>query len=168
PTVALRFFNVFGSRQALSNPYTGVAAIFMARLKNGHRPLVFEDGRQTRDFVHVADVAEAVVRAAEGAGDAGAAYNVCTGRPVTIAEVALTLAERLGVDLAPQTVGKYRAGDIRHCVGDPTLARERLGFQARVGFAEGIDELLAWSDRQDALDRVDASLAQLERLGLVR
>lgn len=168
PTVALRFFNVFGSRQALSNPYTGVAAIFMGRLKNGNRPLVFEDGRQSRDFVHVFDIAEAVVRAAEGEGEAGAAYNVCTGRPVTIAEVAATLAERLRMDVGPQVVAKYRAGDIRHCVGEPTRARERLGFQARVGFAEGLDELIAWSDRQQAEDRVDASLAQLERLGLVR
>ncbi|HET9982872.1 MAG TPA: NAD-dependent epimerase/dehydratase family protein, partial [Longimicrobiales bacterium] len=168
PTVALRFFNVFGSRQALSNPYTGVAAIFMGRLKNGNAPLIFEDGRQSRDFIHVSDVADAVVRAVEAENGQGGAYNVCTGVPVSIAEVAGAIAERLGLDLRPQFVGKYRAGDIRHCVGNPALACQQLGFEARTSFADGLTELLAWSDRQSAEDRVDASFAQLERLGLVR
>jgi dTDP-L-rhamnose 4-epimerase len=168
PTFALRFFNVFGSRQSLSNPYTGVAAIFMGRLKNDSAPLIFEDGLQSRDFIHVSDVADAVVRAAEADVDGVEAMNVATGRPVTIRQVADTLAERLGSSTKPQTVGRYRAGDIRHCVGDATLARERLGFCARTSFAEGLDELIAWSEQQEALDRVDASLAELERQGLVR
>ncbi len=168
PTLALRFFNVFGSRQALSNPYTGVAAIFMGRLKNGNAPLVFEDGAQSRDFIHVFDIADAVVRAAEGDGAACDAVNICTGQRISIGEVGSVLAERLGVELAPQMVGKYRAGDIRHCIGNPARAKEVLGFEARMSFAEGLDELLAWSAEQEAADRVDASFAQLERQGLVR
>lgn len=168
PTLALRFFNVFGSRQALSNPYTGVAAIFMGRLKNGKPPLVFEDGRQSRDFIHVLDVADAVVHALETETETSGAFNICTGRPITIREVAATLAARLGLDIEPEIVGRYRAGDIRHCVGDPTRARQALGFEARVGLAEGIEELLAWSAEQEAMDRVDASMAELERQGLVR
>ncbi len=168
PTLALRFFNVFGSRQALSNPYTGVAAIFMGRLKNGKVPLVFEDGAQSRDLIHVGDVADAVVRAAAGEGPACDALNVCTGRPITIGQVAATLAQRLGVDLAPQFIGKYRAGDIRHCIGDPARARELLGFEARTTFEQGLDELLAWSAEQRPDDRLDASFAQLEQQGLVR
>jgi dTDP-L-rhamnose 4-epimerase len=168
PTLALRFFNVFGSRQALSNPYTGVAAIFMARLKNGRAPLVFEDGGQSRDFVHVSDVADAVVRALDAPAHVSGAFNVCTGRPVTVRRVAEVLAERLGLDLAPEIVGRYRAGDIRHCVGDPTRMREVLGFAARTSFAEGLDELIAWAERQSAQDRVDASMAELERQHLIR
>lgn len=168
PTVALRFFNVFGSRQALSNPYTGVAAIFMGRLKNGHAPLVFEDGLQSRDFIHVFDVADAVVLAAEGEGAIWDAVNVCTGRPISIAGVAEALGSRLGVDIAPEVVGRYRTGDIRHCIGDPTRAKERLGFEARVSLEDGLRELISWSDRQEAEDRVALSFAELERQGLVR
>jgi dTDP-L-rhamnose 4-epimerase len=168
PTLALRFFNVYGSRQALSNPYTGVAAIFMGRLKNGRPPLVFEDGAQTRDFIHVFDVADAVLAALDASPEVAGAYNICTGRPVTVRQVAATLAERLGVTLEPEVTGRYRAGDIRHCVGDPARAVRELGFTARVSFAEGLDELIAWSQAQAAEDRVDASYAQLERLGLVR
>src|SRR5690606_2293443 len=130
PAIALRFFNVYGSRQALSNPYTGVAAIFMARLKSGRPPLVFEDGRQSRDFIHVFDVADAVVRALEVEGDVSGGFNICTGRAVSIEALAHRIAERLGVDLGPTVVGRYRVGDIRHCVGDPSQAKARLGFEA--------------------------------------
>lgn len=168
PTVALRFFNVYGSRQALSNPYTGVAAIFMGRLRSGRAPLIFEDGRQSRDFIHVSDVAGAVVRALEVEEVETGAYNVCTGRPVEVRGVALALARRLGVDIAPEIVGRYRTGDIRHCVGDPSRARAVLGFEARTSFDEGLDELIAWSTEERVLDRVDASFAELERQGLVR
>lgn len=167
PTVALRFFNVYGSRQALSNPYTGVAAIFMARLKSGRPPLVFEDGRQSRDFIHVFDVADAVVRALEVEGDVSGGFNICTGRAVSIEALAHRIAERLGVDLGPTVVGRYRVGDIRHCVGDPSQAKARLGFEARVGLDEGLDELIAWSAAQTVRDRVEASFAELEGKGLV-
>jgi len=168
PTLALRFFNVYGSRQALSNPYTGVAAIFLSRLKNGKAPLVFEDGKQSRDFIHVSDVAKAVVRSVEDRNEAWEACNVCTGKPVTVAQVAIALAERLGLALDPMLVSRYRAGDIRHCVGDPARACEILGFQATTNFQAGLDELIAWSERQRAVDRVEASFGELERQGLVR
>ena len=168
PTLALRFFNVYGSRQALSNPYTGVAAIFLSRLKNGKPPLVFEDGKQSRDFIHVSDIAKAVVRSVEDRNEAWEACNVCKGKPVTVAQVAIALAERLGLAIDPVLVSRYRAGDIRHCVGDPTRACKVLGFQATTSFQAGLDELIAWSERQQAVDRVEASLAELEKQGLVR
>jgi len=168
PTVALRFFNVFGSRQALSNPYTGVAAIFMSRLKNGRAPLVFEDGAQSRDFVHVHDVADAIVRAIDAPTHVNGAFNVCTGRPVSIAGVAEALARKLGVAIAPERVGRYRAGDIRHCIGDPSRARNALGFTASRSFEDGLDELIAWAEAETPDDRVEQSLAELERQRLVR
>jgi dTDP-L-rhamnose 4-epimerase len=168
PTFALRFFNVFGSRQSLSNPYTGVAAIFMSRLKSEKPPLIFEDGLQSRDFIHVSDVADAVTCATLTESEGVATLNVGTGRPVTIRQVAETLAERLASSIDPEIVGRYRAGDIRHCVSDATLAETRLGFKARMSFASGLDELIAWSQHQEALDRVDASIVELERNGLVR
>ncbi len=168
PTIALRFFNVYGSRQALSNPYTGVAAIFLSRLKNGKAPLVFEDGKQSRDFIHVGDVARAVVQAVEGEDAVWDAYNVCTGNPVTISQVGTALARRLGLKTQPGLVGKYRAGDIRHCVGDPGRARQLMRFEATTTFEAGLDELIAWSERQRPVDRVEASLAELEKQGLVR
>lgn len=168
PTLALRFFNVFGSRQALSNPYTGVAAIFSARLKNGNRPLIFEDGRQSRDFIHVHDVARAVVDALEAPSDASGAYNVCTGASITIIGVAKAIAERLGVDLEPSVVGKFRAGDIRHCVGNPEKMAQDLGFRATISFEDGLDELLRWAEAQETADEVERSMAELQRQGLVR
>jgi dTDP-L-rhamnose 4-epimerase len=168
PTIALRFFNVYGSRQALSNPYTGVAAIFMSRLKNGNAPLLFEDGAQSRDFIHVSDVAEAVLAALAAPADVSGAFNVCTGRATPIVDVARVLAERLGLSIEPETVGRYRAGDIRHCFGDPAAAAEGLGFRASVGLAEGLDELLAWAADRAAADRVATGVAELEAYGLVR
>jgi dTDP-L-rhamnose 4-epimerase len=168
PTIALRLFNVYGSRQALSNPYTGVAAIFMGRLKNGRAPLVFEDGRQSRDLVHVHDAADAVVRSLEIDDAISGAYNVCTGRPITIAQVGEALGRLMGVDIQPEAVGRYRSGDIRHCIGDPALARDALGFEARTTFEDGLRELMAWGAEQEAHDRVDASYDELQRQGLVR
>jgi dTDP-L-rhamnose 4-epimerase len=168
PTVALRFFNVFGSRQALSNPYTGAAAIFMSRLKNGRSPIIFEDGRQTRDFIHVSDIANAIVCALNARAEVSGAFNVCTGRPVQIREVADVLAARLGVTVQPEIVARYRVGDIRHCVGDPERARAVLGFEACTSFADGMAELIEWAEQQSAEDRVEAGLAELERQHLVR
>lgn len=127
PTLTLRFF--FGSRQALSNPYTGGRRDLMGRLKNGKPPMIFEDGRQSRDFIHVFDVVGAVVRSVE-AEEVTGAFSVCTGGPVTIRRVAETRAERLGAELSPEMLGRYRAGDIRRCLGSPDRAREVLGFRA--------------------------------------
>jgi dTDP-L-rhamnose 4-epimerase len=168
PVTALRYFNVYGPRQALSNPYTGVAAIFSSRLLGGRAPLVFEDGRQSRDFVHVTDIARANLLALESDRSDGEAINIGTGRPTTVARVAHLLAHHLGVDAEPEIVGQFRAGDIRHCYADITRARERLGFEPRVAFEEGIVDLVAWVREQEAIDKVDAARAELERRGLTR
>jgi dTDP-L-rhamnose 4-epimerase len=167
PAVALRFFNVYGTRQALSNPYTGVLAIFAARLLNGRPPLVNEDGLQRRDFVAVRDVAEACRLALEVPEAAGHVFNVGSGRSYTVLEVARRLAAVLGrEDVAPDVTGRYRVGDIRHCFADATRAREVLGFTPRVGFDEGLAELADWLEGQIAHDRVGEASAELSARGL--
>jgi dTDP-L-rhamnose 4-epimerase len=166
PATALRFFNTFGPRQALSNPYTGVAAIFASRLLNGRPPMVFEDGAQTRDFVHVRDVAAAVVAALEpGAGD-GETLNIGSGAPTSVLEVAGALAREFGVDVEPEVRDTYRAGDIRHCFADVSRAATALGFAPVVSFADGMRELAGWLEGQQAEDRVDEATAALVRRGL--
>jgi dTDP-L-rhamnose 4-epimerase len=166
PVVALRFFNIYGTRQALSNPYTGVAAIFAARLLNGRAPLVFEDGRQMRDFVSVHDVVTACLRALERREANGLALNIGSGEPITIHDVAATLARALGQDIPAELTGKYRAGDIRHCFADISLASRLLGYQPRYGFATGIGELVEWLRTQPADDRVTEATDQLTQRGL--
>lgn len=167
PSVALRFFNIYGPRQALSNPYTGVAAIFSARLLNGQPPLIFEDGGQRRDFVSVHDIVQALLLAANEEAAAGKAFNVGSGRGVSVREVADTLARVLGSDVQAQVTGKYRVGDIRHCFGDISLAREVLGYEPRVTFEQGMEELVAWLREQDRpRDGVEAHAAELAARGL--
>jgi dTDP-L-rhamnose 4-epimerase len=168
PTVALRFFNVYGPRQALSNPYTGVLAIFAARLLNGKPPLVFEDGRQRRDFVHVLDVAHACKLALETNRGIGQAFNVGSGESRTIVSIAAELARIMDrPHITPHITGKYRAGDIRHCFADIRRSAAELGFSPRVPFAEGLEELSQWLASQVAEDRVDRATAELETRGLV-
>jgi dTDP-L-rhamnose 4-epimerase len=167
PTVALRLFNVFGTRQSLSNPYTGVLAIFASRLLNGNRPLVFEDGLQRRDFVSVHDVVQAFRLALEVPAAEGRVFNVGSGRSFTIREVAHLLGGVLGKsDIEPDVCGKYRAGDIRHCFADIGLARVRLGFEPRVALEDGLVELADWLSGQVAHDRVAEASAELEARGL--
>jgi dTDP-L-rhamnose 4-epimerase len=167
PTTALRFFNVFGTRQALSNPYTGVLAIFASRLLNGKRPTVFEDGRQRRDFVSVSDVAQACHLAMQRPESAGEVLNVGSGRSYTITEIGRRLARVLErEDLEPEITRQYRVGDIRHCFADITRAREVLGFEPRVSLEDGLAELAAWLARQVATDRVEEARAELAARGL--
>jgi dTDP-L-rhamnose 4-epimerase len=166
PTVALRFFNVYGPRQALSNPYTGVLAIFASRLLNDRRPLVYEDGGQRRDFVNVADVARACRLALERDGANGRAVNIGSGRGASVLEIAGQLARVLGKEIEPELAGKFRAGDIRHCFADVTLAREALGFEAGVALEDGMAELAAWLEGQVATDRFDEAAAELKERGL--
>jgi dTDP-L-rhamnose 4-epimerase len=167
PTVALRFFNVYGTRQALSNPYTGVLAIFASRLLNGHPPLVYEDGLQQRDFVHVRDVVTGCRLAMEQPGAAGQVFNIGSGRAVTVREIAMRLSARLSNGgIAPDTTGQYRSGDIRHCVADITRARTVLGYEPRVSFDEGLAELVEWLSGQTAEDRVEQARAELSARGL--
>ena len=166
PTVALRLFNVYGPGQALSNPYTGVLAIFAARLLNGRAPRVFEDGEQRRDFVSVRDVARAFALALERDGADGLAVNVGSGASVTVNELAALLARTLGKDVAPEVTGEFRVGDIRHCFADVSLARETLGFEPEVTLEAGIAELAEWLAGQTAVDRVDEAARELGRRGL--
>jgi dTDP-L-rhamnose 4-epimerase len=166
--VALRLFNVYGPGQALSNPYTGVLAIFASRLLNGERPLVFEDGEQRRDFVHVEDVARAFVLALEHKDAPGQVFNIGSGRDVSILDVARALADAMGVpQLQPELIGKTRVGDIRHCFADIGLARQSLGFEPRRGFADSLGELADWVGQQQAVDRVAEARRELEARGLV-
>jgi dTDP-L-rhamnose 4-epimerase len=166
PATALRFFNVYGPRQALSNPYTGVAAIFASRLLNGRPPVIFEDGKQSRDFVHVSDIVEGVVAALEpGRGDDDA-LNLGTGAATSVRQVAEVLARELGVEAEPEIRDSFRAGDIRHCIADIGKARQLLGYTPHVTFAEGMRELAAWLADQEAVDRVDEATSALVERGL--
>jgi dTDP-L-rhamnose 4-epimerase len=168
PTVALRYFNVYGTRQALSNPYTGVCAIFSARLLNGNAPMIFEDGEQTRDFVHVSDIVQANLLALATDRADYQALNVGTGRATSVKQVSRMLARGLGKDLEPQIVGKYREGDIRHCVADISKAKNLLGYEPKVSLENGVPELLKWVEAQSASDRVASATAELESRQLVR
>jgi dTDP-L-rhamnose 4-epimerase len=165
--VALRYLNTYGPRQALANPYTGVAAIFSSRLLGGDPPRVFEDGKQIRDLVHVADVVTATRAAMDAPGAPGRAFNVATGRRVEIGELAGRLCELLAPALRPEITGEFRTGDIRHCFADPSLAREVLGFAAETKIEDGLPELVEWVARQSAGESGDAALEALRRAGLV-
>ena len=167
-TVALRFFNVYGERQALSNPYTGVAAIFSSRLLNDNRPVVFEDGTQTRDFIDVRDLVRGCALALTTDGADGSTLNLGTGRATSIVEVAHTIAAGLDKEIEPEIVEQYRAGDIRHCFADTRLAQERLGFRSEIAFEDGMRDLLAWLEGQEAVDAVDAAREALVARGLAR
>src|SRR5215510_11973537 len=168
PTVALRYFNVYGTRQALSNPYTGVCAIFSSRLLNDQSPVIFEDGEQTRDFVHVSDIVQANLLALETDRADYQAVNVGTGRATSVKQVMKMLAEGLGKRIEPEITGKYREGDIRHCVADITRARALLSYEPKVSIEQGIPELLEWVRRQESSDKVAEATAALESLQLVK
>jgi dTDP-L-rhamnose 4-epimerase len=166
--VALRLFNVYGPGQALSNPYTGVLAIFAARLANGKPPLLFEDGRQRRDFVHVDDVAEAFASALEHPKAVGEIYNVGSGQDRSIVEIAEMFAAAMNrPEIVPEITGKARTGDIRHCFADTRKIAQELGFVARQDFAEGLANLAEWVAGQQAHDRVAEAKRELEARGLV-
>jgi len=167
PTVALRFFNVYGRHQALSNPYTGVLAIFASRILNDQAPLVFEDGHQRRDFVHVRDVARACRRALEVEEAAGGVFNVGSGRAHTIREIAEVLTEAAGrPELEPEITGDYRVGDIRHCFADIERARRVLDYDPAIDLEQGIERLTDWLRDQRADDRVEDAMRELQGRGL--
>lgn len=166
PTTALRFFNVYGTRQALSNPYTGVLAIFASRLLNDNPPLIFEDGMQMRDFVHVKDVARACRLALENHDADGEVINVGSGNQYTIVQIAEELGKVMGKEIEPQLTGKYRVGDIRHCFADLTKAKQLLGYEPRVKFDEGLAELAQWLEGQIAVDIVNKATEELASRGL--
>lgn len=165
--VALRFFNAYGPRQALSNPYTGVLAIFAARLLNGQPPLVFEDGEQRRDFVSVHDVVQGCLLALDHPEAAGEVFNIGSGRCLTVNQVAEAVAAAVHrPDLPARVTGQFRAGDIRHCYADISKARDLLGYEPKVGLEEGLEELARWLATQEAEDRTVEAHAELAARGL--
>ncbi|HEX8525194.1 MAG TPA: NAD-dependent epimerase/dehydratase family protein [Tepidisphaeraceae bacterium] len=167
PTVAMRFFNVFGTRQALSNPYTGVLAIFASRLLNDRPPVIFEDGLQKRDFVSVYDIAQACRLAMEVPDAAGRVFNVGSGKSYTVLQVAEKIAKAVGKDeIEAEISGNYRVGDIRHCFADIRLARRVLGYEPKVMLEDGLVELAEWLQTQAATDHVDSARAELVKRGL--
>ncbi|HEX3153328.1 MAG TPA: NAD-dependent epimerase/dehydratase family protein [Candidatus Angelobacter sp.] len=166
PVVALRYFNIYGPRQALSNPYTGVAAIFASRLLNANPPLVFEDGNQMRDFVSVNDVVQANIMAMEHSAGDGTALNIGSGQPISISDVARVLGSALHSNIHCKLTDKYRAGDIRHCFADISAAKACLGYKPRVQFSDGVKDLVGWLKSQNPTDRVVEAFAQLNSFGL--
>jgi len=168
PTVALRYFNVYGTRQALSNPYTGVCAIFSARLMNNERPIIFEDGGQSRDFVHVSDIVRANLMALASDSADYQPINVGSGRAVSVGEISAMLAQRLGKSIEGDLVGKYREGDIRHCVADISRARRLLGYEPTIRLEDGLDELIGWVSTQRPSDRVGKATSELAERSLVK
>src|SRR5690606_9237598 len=167
PTVALRFFNIYGTRQALSNPYTGALAIFSSRYLNDKPPQIFEDGLQRRDFVHVQDVAQACQLALEKEEAAGQVFNVGSGNAYTVVEIAEKIGKVLKKShIKPEITGKYRVGDIRHCYADISKARDVLGYNPSVTLEDGLAELAGWLKSQTATDRTDEMQSELARRGL--
>lgn len=166
PIVALRYFNVYGPRQSLSNPYTGVAAIFMGRLKNNKQPVIYEDGMQTRDFVSVHDVVNANLLAMEKNVANYEVFNVGTGNPITIVSVAETLSNIYGKNINPNVMYKFRKGDVRHCFADISKIKNKLDFKPRISFEQGMKELIDWSKSAKAIDKFDKVEEELKKYGL--
>ncbi len=166
PVTALRFFNIYGTRQALSNPYTGVAAVFASRMLNGQQPLVFEDGEQQRDFVSVHDIVRANLLAMERPESNDQVINIGSGKPIKIRKIAEILSNALGREVEPVITQKYRAGDIRHCFADISKARKLLGYEPQVTHEEGFKELAEWLQGQQAEDKAETMLQELSAYGL--
>lgn len=168
PTTALRYFNVYGPRQSLSNPYTGVAAIFLSRLKNDNPPIIYEDGLQTRDFISVYDIADANVACLEDERSFGKIFNVGTNNPVAIKEIAEILAKLLGKNIKPTIAEKFRSGDVRHCSSDISLIKNTLGWQPSWSFEKGMQDLINWGEKQEAKDTFDEATKELRSKGLLK
>jgi len=168
PVTILRFFNVYGSGQSLSNPYTGIITIFASRIKTGKPPLVYEDGLESRDFVHISDVVQGCVLAMTSDKAKGQIFNIGSGIPLGMLEMGRTMIREFGLGVEPQVIGKYRVGDIRHCHADLTRAREYLGYEPKVPFDEGMREFLDWAHGRESEDRLDVATRELEQRGLFR
>ena len=167
PAVALRYFNVYGPRQSLSNPYTGVAAIFMSRIKNNNPPLVFEDGLQTRDFVSVHDVVQANILAMNSHAADYEPLNVGSGSPISIKSMAEVLAKLCGKSITPNVTDKFRKGDVRHCFADISKIKKLLDYSPEISFEKGMRELIEWSETQNSVDKVDQAAEELKSKGLM-
>lgn len=167
PTVALRYFNVYGPRQSLNNPYTGVCAIFSARIKNENPPLIFEDGLQTRDFTSVHDVVEANILTMESSNANYKVFNVGTGKATNILEIAQMLINRYKKELKLEITNKYRAGDIRHCFADISKIKTKLEYNPKDDFEGGMKELVEWGEKEEAVDKFKGAHEELKVRGLV-
>jgi len=170
PAVALRYFNTYGPRQALSNPYTGVAAIFSSRIINGHNPVIFEDGLQGRDFIHVSDVVQANILAMEKEDANFEVFNVGTGNITDLLEIVEILIQKLGHDrdIQPQITNKFREGDIRYCYADISKIEKKLGFKPKVEFEKGLSGLINWVMTQTSVDTFEEAKTELESRGLTK
>lgn len=167
PVVALRYFNVYGPRQSLSNPYTGVTAIFLVRVKNNRPPLIFEDGSQSRDFIYVSDIVEANILAMEREEGNYDVFNVGTGKPHTILYMAESIISLYKKEIKPKILNKLRTGDVRHCYADITKISCKLGFKPKVSFKEGLEKLKEWSETTEAKDFTRVAHLELKKRGIV-
>ncbi len=169
PTIALRYFNVYGPRQALSNPYTGVVAIFSSRILNGNQPILYEDGNMKRDFIHVKDIARANLLALKSNNADYRTYNIGTGTYITIKDLAKRILGIYNSELSPIISDEFRIGDVRHCYADISLAKKYLGFTPKIKLTEGLKGLLQWVsglDKEQIVDKFDTAEAELEKKGL--
>ncbi len=167
PTVALRYFNVYGPRQSLSNPYTGVCAIFSSRIKNNQPPLVYEDGLQTRDFTSVHDIVRATQLVLKNSDTDYQIFNVGTGKPTSVLEIAQVLIKLYGKDLEPEIVGKARKGDIRHCYADISKIKS-FGFSPKIDLEQGMKELVEWGIGAESRDKSANATDELEKKQLLK
>ena len=168
PVVSLRFFNVFGSRQSLSNPYTGVVAIFLSRILSGNPPVIFEDGNQTRDFIHVKDVVYGCYLALMKEEANYEIINLGRGEGVKIKDISSILQTLLKREVGEEITGRYRKGDVRHCFADITKLKEKLGFTPKITLEEGMEELLPWMEKEKVRDYFARVLKEMEERGLVK
>jgi dTDP-L-rhamnose 4-epimerase len=167
PAVSLRYFNVYGPRQSLSNPYTGVAAIFISRIKNNQLPVIYEDGNQSRDFVSVYDIVQANILALSKSEADYEVFNVGTGQPGTINSVASILIRLFGKQIKAKIIHKFRQGDVRHCFADITKIKEKLGYRPKISLDSGFKELVNWSLHEKAIDRFTKATQELKKKGLI-
>lgn len=166
PTVALRYFNTYGPRQSLNNPYTGVAAIFSSRIKNNNPPLIFEDGLQKRDFIHVKDIAAANLAALEKAEKTDV-YNAGLNDPVTILDLAKMLIKLHASTVEPNITNQFRKGDIRHCYADIAKIKKELGWKPKIDIKSGLKDLVEWSFEQEAEDKFEQAHKELQSFGMI-
>ena len=167
PTVSLRCFNVYGPRQSLSNPYTGVTAIFISRIKNGKRPVIYEDGEQTRDFISVHDVVKALIAATNSSKADYQVFNIASGSPTSIKQIAQTLAKLMKSKLAPDISQSPRKNDIRHCFANISKAGKVLKWKPKVTLKQGMKELIDWSLKQESSDEFDKATKELKDKGII-
>lgn len=168
-SVSFRYQNVYGPGQSLTNPYTGILSIFSTRIKNGNGLNIFEDGKETRDFVYIDDVVDATILGLEVPEANGHVFNIGTGVATDVLTVANTLCEKYGVKVPITVSGNYRLGDIRHNYADISAARKILGFNPKWTFSKGIEQFTKWVNQQDIQeDKYEVSIEEMKKKGLYK